>query len=118
MLRDGNLYLSLDDAIALALENNLDIAYMRYQPLVADTDILRARAGFAVRNLIAFGQTRVCPREIPPPAALASIPGQHHQSGTITSFATGSLGQWRSIGGLNTISGTTVLNSIRGDHFF
>jgi outer membrane protein TolC len=49
LLRDGNLYLSLDDTIALALENNLDIAYMRYEPLVADTDILRARAGGGVR---------------------------------------------------------------------
>jgi outer membrane protein TolC len=49
LLRDGSLYLSLDDAIALALENNLDIAYMRYEPLIADTDILRARAGGGVR---------------------------------------------------------------------
>jgi outer membrane protein len=55
LLRDGNLYLSLDDAIALALENNLDIEFMRYQPLIADTDILRARAGFPVRNLVTFG---------------------------------------------------------------
>ena len=49
LLRDGNLYLSLEDAIALALENNLDIAYMRYEPLLADTDILRSRAGAGVR---------------------------------------------------------------------
>ncbi len=49
LLRDGNLYLSLEDALALALENNLDIAYMRYEPLVADTDILRARAGGGAR---------------------------------------------------------------------
>ena len=50
LLRDGNLYLSLDDAVALALENNLDIAYMRYEPLIADTDILRARAGGFTRG--------------------------------------------------------------------
>jgi len=49
LLRDGNIYLSIEDAIALALENNLDIAYMRFEPLVADTDILRARAGGGVR---------------------------------------------------------------------
>ncbi len=49
LLRDGNLYLSIEDAIALALENNLDIAYMRYEPLIADTDILRARAGGTTR---------------------------------------------------------------------
>src|SRR5713226_4323080 len=45
LLRDGKLYLSLNDAIALALENNLDIAIARYTLNIADTDILRARAG-------------------------------------------------------------------------
>lgn len=47
-LRDGKLYLSLDDAIALALENNLDIAIARYTLNIADTDILRARAGAGI----------------------------------------------------------------------
>src|ERR1700736_3101250 len=42
-LHDGKLYLSLDDAIALALENNLDIAIARFTLNIADTDILRAR---------------------------------------------------------------------------
>ena len=46
-LHDGKLYLSLNDAIALALENNLDIAIARYTLNIADTDILRARAGLA-----------------------------------------------------------------------
>ena len=50
LLRDGNLHLSLEDAIALALENNLDIAVQRFGPLIADTDILRARAGGFVRG--------------------------------------------------------------------
>src|SRR5580658_2772205 len=45
LMHDGKLYLSLNDAIALALENNLDIAIARYNLNVADTDILRARAG-------------------------------------------------------------------------
>jgi outer membrane protein TolC len=44
-MHDGKLYLSLNDAIALALENNLDIAIARYNLNIADTDILRARAG-------------------------------------------------------------------------
>jgi outer membrane protein len=48
LLRDGKLYLSLDDAIALALENNLDIAIARYTLNIADTDILRARAGASI----------------------------------------------------------------------
>src|SRR6266478_3609800 len=47
-LHDGKLYLSLDDAIALALENNLDIAIARYTLNIADTDILRARAGASI----------------------------------------------------------------------
>jgi outer membrane protein len=47
-LHDGKLYLSLNDAIALALENNLDIAIARYTLNIADTDILRARAGATI----------------------------------------------------------------------
>src|SRR6202161_4060285 len=47
-LRDGKLYLSLNDAIALALENNLDIAIARYNLNIADTDVLRARAGATI----------------------------------------------------------------------
>lgn len=45
LMRDGKLYLSIDDAVALALENNLDIAIQRYNLNIADTDILRAKAG-------------------------------------------------------------------------
>jgi outer membrane protein TolC len=48
LMHDGKLYLSLNDAIALALENNLDIAIARYNLNIADTDILRAKAGAAV----------------------------------------------------------------------
>jgi outer membrane protein len=45
LMREGKLYLSLNDAIALALENNLDIAIARYNLNIADTDVLRAKAG-------------------------------------------------------------------------
>ena len=48
LMHDGKLYLSLNDAIALALENNLDIAIARYTLNIADTDILRARAGATI----------------------------------------------------------------------
>jgi len=51
LLRDGNLYLSLDDAIALAIENNLDIEVARYNPLVAQTDVLRAKSGQQLRGV-------------------------------------------------------------------
>ncbi|HUK48021.1 MAG TPA: TolC family protein [Terriglobales bacterium] len=45
LVRDGKLYLSMDDAVALALENNLDLELARYNLNIADTDVLRARAG-------------------------------------------------------------------------
>ena len=45
LLRAGNLYLSLADTIALALENNLDIQLQRYGPQIADTNLLHAQAG-------------------------------------------------------------------------
>ena len=45
LMREGKLYLSLNDAIALALENNLDVAIARYNLNIADTDVLRAKAG-------------------------------------------------------------------------
>ena len=45
LLHDGKVYLSIDDAVALALENNLDIDIARYNLNIADTDYLRARAG-------------------------------------------------------------------------
>jgi outer membrane protein len=48
LMREGKLYLSLNDAIALALENNLDIAIARYNLNIADTDVLRARAGASI----------------------------------------------------------------------
>jgi outer membrane protein TolC len=51
LLKDGKIYLSLSDAIALALENNYDIAIERYYLDIADTDILRAKAGSTLRGV-------------------------------------------------------------------
>src|ERR1700739_2901265 len=48
IMHEGKLYLSLNDAIALALENNLDIAIARYNLNIADTDVLRAKAGASI----------------------------------------------------------------------
>jgi outer membrane protein len=45
LFHEGKLLLSIDDAVALALENNLDIMLARYNLNIADTDILRAQAG-------------------------------------------------------------------------
>jgi outer membrane protein TolC len=45
LMHDGKLYISMNDAVALALENNLDIAIARYNLNIADTDVWRAKAG-------------------------------------------------------------------------
>ena len=50
-IRDGKLYLSLKDAIQLALENNLDLAIARYNLPIANMDILRTRAGGIFRGV-------------------------------------------------------------------
>jgi outer membrane protein TolC len=51
MIRDGKLYLSLKDAVDLALENNLDLAIARYNLPIADTDLLRTKAGGSFRGV-------------------------------------------------------------------
>ncbi len=51
LIRDGKLYLSLKDAIDLALENNLDLAIARYNLPIADTDVLRTKAGASFRGV-------------------------------------------------------------------
>jgi outer membrane protein len=51
LLRDGKLYLSLPDAVTLALENNYDIAIARINLDIADTDILRTEAGSTFRGV-------------------------------------------------------------------
>ncbi len=45
LLQNGKLYISMNDAVALALENNLDIAIARYNLNIADTDVWRAKSG-------------------------------------------------------------------------
>ncbi len=51
LLRDGKIYLSLPDAVMLAIENNYDIAISRINLDIADTDILRAKAGSFLRGV-------------------------------------------------------------------
>src|SRR5271169_1466629 len=45
LMRDGKIYLSIDDAVALALENNLDLEIARYNLNIAAADLLRAKSG-------------------------------------------------------------------------
>src|SRR4051812_47133916 len=51
LVKDGKIYLSLSDALALALENNYDLAIARYNLDIADTDILRSKAGAVLRGV-------------------------------------------------------------------
>ena len=51
LIRAGNLYLSVSDALALAIENNLDIELQRFNLLTADTELLRAKGGGLLRGL-------------------------------------------------------------------
>lgn len=48
LMRDGKIYLSIDDAVALALENNLDLDIARYNLNIAQADLLRARSGASI----------------------------------------------------------------------
>jgi outer membrane protein len=62
LMHAGNLYLSAQDAVALAVENNLDIEVQRYGPLLAQEVLRRARAGGALRSVgvgVAAGPTSV-----------------------------------------------------------
>src|ERR1041384_3863818 len=51
LIRAGNLYLSLQDALALSMENNLDIELQRFALPQGDTELLRAKGGGITRGL-------------------------------------------------------------------
>jgi outer membrane protein len=51
LVRSGNLYLSAQDVIALALENNIDIAVQRYGPFLAREVLRRTQGGGPLRSV-------------------------------------------------------------------
>src|ERR1700757_1963193 len=64
LIHDGKLELSLQDAIALALENSMDIVVTRYNPWIQDVSLLKARAGgfgYGTPGSIAVGSTANLP---------------------------------------------------------
>jgi len=67
LIQDGKMSLTLEDAITLALENNMDITVQRYNPWIASTDILRTMGGGAGRGLAGTGTA----------SALGAIPSQN-----------------------------------------
>ncbi|MGB7437103.1 MAG: TolC family protein [Candidatus Acidiferrum sp.] len=64
LIHDGKLPLSLQDAIALAMENSMDIVVQRYSPWMADVGLLKARAGgigYGSPGTLATGSTANLP---------------------------------------------------------
>jgi outer membrane protein len=64
LIQSGKLNLTLQDAIALALENSMDIVVQRYNPWMADTSILKTKAGgfgYGVPNSLSAGSTANLP---------------------------------------------------------
>src|ERR1039458_6332315 len=97
LMHDGKLYLSLNDAIALALENNLNIA---------DTDILRSKAGAAVLGVpIGIVQNT-------PGGGVGGLGGQVGSGTGGTSLGAGGAGA--GVGGLNgsTLGIGSLINSL------
>jgi outer membrane protein len=96
LIRGAEIYLSLEDAIALAVENNLDVAVLRYTPVLAAADLLRTRSGAAIRG-VQF-TVREAPAGVGGPASLVLSGGNdttNNQSelnlalGQITGIGTG-----------------------------
>jgi outer membrane protein TolC len=52
LMRAGNLYLTVADALALAIENNLNLEIARYIPLNYNANLERAKAGGPLRGLL------------------------------------------------------------------
>ncbi len=101
-IRDGKMYLSLNDAIALALENNLDLAIARYNLPISDTDILRAKAGSALRGVST--------------GIVSGTPGGNATSSNLSTTAsgTGTGGTTTAAGGAGTGSAGIVASTLGG----
>jgi outer membrane protein TolC len=97
LVRSGILYLSLRDAIALAIENNIDLAIARYEVPAADWAVTRARAGGPLRFAGSTGAPQVNATD-PGVGALGAL-----QAGGLT----GGTGNVSSVGGTGS-GGATV----------
>src|SRR5271165_3499792 len=86
LMHDGKLYISMNDAVTLALENNLDIAIARYNLNIADTDVWRAKAGAATLG-VPFGVVQNTPG-----SGIGGLGGQVGSGQGGTSVAAGGAG--------------------------
>jgi outer membrane protein len=105
LMRAGVIYLSLRDAIALALENNLDLEYARYNPKLSEANLKRVAAGSLLRNVsnsISQG---------PSSASLGVLAQTSLGSGGTGSSSGSGSGQGGVLSGLQVqLSGTSVPN--------
>ncbi|SPE26772.1 Outer membrane efflux protein [Candidatus Sulfopaludibacter sp. SbA6] len=105
LMRAGTIYLSLRDAIALALENNLDLEYARYNPKLAEANLLRVSAGALLRNISSSITSG------PSSATLGVLAGTQLGSGGTSGNSGGGSGQGGVLSGLNVqLQGTAVPN--------
>ncbi len=88
LYKDGKIYLSLDDAILLALQNNFDIAIARYNLDIADTDLLRARSGLSFLGVNTGLVTGTLGGSTSPVASAAPAATTGNTSSTATTTAT------------------------------
>ena len=103
LIREGKLYLSLQDTIALVLENNLDIELQRLGPVIADASLKRSQAGGLLRGVTPSVQQGPQGAQI----------GQRGQATGISVSAAQQAQQARGCAGEGTIitaTGTTVPN--------
>jgi outer membrane protein TolC len=104
LMRAGNIYLSLRDAIALALENNLDIEYARYNPKLADANSQRVSAGALLRNVSSSISSG-------PSSASLGVAAQSSLGSAGTSTSASSGGQGGVLSGLSVqLAGTAIPN--------
>jgi len=96
LIRAGRLYLSLSDAIALALENNLDLDLQRYNAFIADAELRRAQAGTNPGALTSPGGTLTGPvtssgSAVPnlDPVIVSEVDWSHNSQPLTNSFSTG-----------------------------
>lgn len=103
LMKGGNIYLSMNDTIALALENNLDIETQRISPAIADANILRAKSGGPLRGVTPSVQTG-------PQSATAATAGSGANVGISSSAASQASSVGNTSGALIQQTGSTIPN--------
>jgi outer membrane protein TolC len=103
LLRAGIIYLSLQDAIALALENNLDIEIQRYTRPTAEAGLLRAEAGGLLRGVPTNIQNATT-------SALSQVGGGTGNFGGGGALSSSTSGNASTGGAIITQTGTAVPN--------